>query len=302
MNNVVLVENVVPYANPNTLRNKFSCFGQISCVGLHYSTTVRKVRNGYAFVKFAEANAAKQAVSENGYICVCGKRVEVSLLTDSSWEHPFFDAMSLALSEEPNFYCTSDDSMSISKAVDPVVHLLQNQKFQKTFLSSFSKSLIIKNINPAGFIAHQFVENIKNLCRILNVSIFWDYNLNTGFAFIEMKSSSYAAKVIKYMDNTVICGTKVKIVRPEKIFATVNFAEGMYLKNPLSLSSKSSDVLSSESLPASPQVFSMQKSLQKDKKMPKPKEVVINVLSQRRLNVKCEKFVDEDCVVIKVTL
>ena len=28
----VLVENVVPYANPNTFRNNFSCFSKISCV------------------------------------------------------------------------------------------------------------------------------------------------------------------------------------------------------------------------------------------------------------------------------
>ena len=66
MNNVVLVENVAPYANPNTLRNKFSCFGQISCVGLPHSTTTLKVCNGYAFNKFVEEIDAKKTISCNG--------------------------------------------------------------------------------------------------------------------------------------------------------------------------------------------------------------------------------------------
>ena len=248
MDHVVLVEKILCHANPNTIKNKFSIFGEICSVGLHYNKLSRRVRNGYAFVKYKQACSAQKAVKSSGNIKVGSFRVDVCMLADAANEHPFFEAMSSATSEEPMFSSfIGEKSIENSKVVESVIHLLQNQNYQNTFLGTFKRSLVVKDIDPTQFDAATFNQKVHYLAKTVNFNIFWDYSSNTGFALVEFKSYLQAKKIIRFLDNSEICGTKVRIMRPQSLFSSVDFTDGMCMKNPLSFSSGSSSLLSTES-------------------------------------------------------
>ena len=251
MDDVVLVENILCDANPNTIKNKFSSFGEICSVGLHYKKISSRGK-GYAFVKYKQADSAQEAVKSSGNMKVKNLRVDICLLTDAANEHPFFEAMSSANNEEPLFSSfIGEKSKKSSKVVESVIHLLQNQTYQNTFLGSFKRSLVIKDINPAQFDAKRFNQKVYYLASIVNFNIFWDYSSNTGFALVELKSYLQAIKVARFLDNSEICGTKIRVMRPQSLFDSVDFTHGMCMKNPLSLSS----ILLNESLEQSMQNY-----------------------------------------------
>ena len=252
MDHVVLVENILCDANPNTIKNKFSSFGEICSIGLHYKKFSLRVKgNGYAFVKYKQADSAQEAVKSSGIIKIKHLRADICMLADAANEHPFFEAMSSANSEEPMFSSFIDEKSSkSSKVVESVIRLLQNQTYQNTFLGSFKRSLVIKDINPAQFDARRFNQKVHYLAKIVNFNIFWDYSSKTGFALVELKSFLQAIKVSRFLDNIEICGTKIRVMRPQSLFDSVDFTGEMCMKNPLSPSSVvgASSILSNDSL------------------------------------------------------
>ena len=237
MDHVVLVENIVCSANPNTIKNKFSSFGEICSVGLHYNKFSRKVSNGCAFVRYQQATSAQKAVKSSGYVKVGEFRVDVCMLAAAANEHPFFEAMSLTCNEDSEFSSIIAERPNVSaKVVDSVIQLLQNHKYQHTFLGSFSKSLVIKDINPAQFNVGKLHQKVNYLAKTVDFNILWDYSSNSGFGLIELKSFLQAKKVARYLDNLEICGTKIRVMSPQTLFDSVDFTDGMYMKNPLSFS------------------------------------------------------------------
>ena len=241
MDHVILVENVDGNANPNTIKNRFSCFGEVCSVGLHHRKFSLGVKNGCAFVRYQQAESARKAAESSGAVKVGEYKVDVCMLADAVDEHPFFEAMSLAVEEEPEFPAIlHDNSHQNPKLAQSVVHLLQNRKYQNTFVGSFSRSLIVKNFSPGDFDAVRFNKKAVYLAKIVNFNTFWDYSFNTGFALIEFKSYMQAGFVARFMDDTEVFGSRIRLVRPETLFSSVDFTYGLYMKNPLSFSSSPS--------------------------------------------------------------
>ena len=180
-------------------------------------------------------------MDSSGVIKVGEYRVDVCMLADAVKEHPFFEAMSLAVEAESEFPAILyENSGQNSKVAQSVVQLLQNRKYQNTFVGSFSRSLIVKNFSPGSFDAQSFNKKAVYLAKIVNFNTFWDYNFNTGFALIEFKSHFKASYFAKFMDNTEVCGSRIRLVRPETLFASIDFTDGLCMKNPLSFSSSPS--------------------------------------------------------------
>ena len=115
------------------------------------------MKNGYAFVRYQQAESARKAVESSGAIKVGEYKVDVCMLADAVDKHPFFEALSLAVEEEPAFSAILHENSGLNpKVAQSVVHLLQNRKYQNTFVGSFSRSLVVKNFSPGNFDALRF--------------------------------------------------------------------------------------------------------------------------------------------------